>query len=69
MNVPLNLIGLALAMLVTLGWASLRTQRALHMLQLDSYANHRLLQWLMAEPASVGARRPNATGAPPSPAS
>jgi UDP-N-acetylmuramoyl-tripeptide--D-alanyl-D-alanine ligase len=39
-----------LAMAVTLGWACLRTQRALHMLQLDSYANHRLVQWLMAEP-------------------
>jgi UDP-N-acetylmuramoyl-tripeptide--D-alanyl-D-alanine ligase len=50
MNDPLNLIVVALAMAVTLGWACLRTQRALHMLQLDSYANHRLVQWLMAEP-------------------
>jgi UDP-N-acetylmuramoyl-tripeptide--D-alanyl-D-alanine ligase len=52
MNLPLNLIVVALAITVTLGWALLRTQRALHMLQLDSYANHRLVQWLMAQPRS-----------------
>ena len=50
MNLPLNLIVVALAITVTLGWAFFRTQRALHMLQLDSYANHRLVQWLMAQP-------------------
>src|SRR5919108_4375216 len=50
MNLPLNLIVITLAIAVSLGWAFLRTQRALHMLQLDSYANDRLLQWLMAEP-------------------
>lgn len=52
MNLALNLIVVALAITVTLGWAFLRTQRALHMLQLDSYANHRLVQWLMAQPRS-----------------
>ena len=52
MNLSLNLIIVALAIAVTLGWAFLRTQRALHMLQLDSYANHRLVQWLMAQPRS-----------------
>ena len=52
MNLALNLIVVALAITVTLGWALLRTQRALHMLQLDSYANHRLVQWLMAQPRS-----------------
>src|SRR5882724_874223 len=50
MNLPLNLIVVALAITLTLGWAFWRTQRALHMLQLDSYANHRLVQWLMAQP-------------------
>jgi UDP-N-acetylmuramoyl-tripeptide--D-alanyl-D-alanine ligase len=50
MNVPLHLVAVALAIAVTLGWALFRTQRALHMLQLDSYANYRLVQWLMAEP-------------------
>jgi UDP-N-acetylmuramoyl-tripeptide--D-alanyl-D-alanine ligase len=52
MHVALNLIVIALALTVTLGWALWRTQGALHMLQLDSYANHRLLQWLMAQPRS-----------------
>jgi UDP-N-acetylmuramoyl-tripeptide--D-alanyl-D-alanine ligase len=52
MNLPLNLGVVALAIAVTLGWAYWRTQRALHMLQLDSYANHRLVQWLMASPRS-----------------
>src|SRR5918996_2857951 len=52
MNLPLNIAIVVLAIAVTLGWALLRTRRALHMLQLDSYANHRLLQWLMAQPRS-----------------
>ena len=52
MSLPLNLIVVALAIMVTLGWAFFRTQRALHMLQLDSYANHRLVQWLLAQPRS-----------------
>src|SRR5215813_9010400 len=49
MNLPLNLGIVALTLAVTLGWALLRIQRALHMLQLDSYANDRLLQWLITE--------------------
>jgi UDP-N-acetylmuramoyl-tripeptide--D-alanyl-D-alanine ligase len=52
MNLPLNLAVVVLAIAVTLGWALLRTRRALHMLQLDSYANDRLLQWLAAQPRS-----------------
>ena len=52
MSLALNLIVVALAIMVTLGWAFFRTQRALHMLQLDSYANHRLVQWLQAQPRS-----------------
>jgi UDP-N-acetylmuramoyl-tripeptide--D-alanyl-D-alanine ligase len=50
MHLALNLIVVALAITVTLRWALWRTQVALHMLQLDSYANHRLVQWLMAQP-------------------
>src|SRR5262245_11386890 len=50
MHLALNLIVVALAIAVTLGWAFWRIQRALHMLQLDSYANHRLVQWLIAQP-------------------
>src|SRR5919109_1926880 len=50
MNLPLNLIVVTFAIAVSLSWAFLRTQRALHMLQLDSYANARLVQWLLAEP-------------------
>jgi UDP-N-acetylmuramoyl-tripeptide--D-alanyl-D-alanine ligase len=52
MNLLLHLIVVALAIAVTIGWAFWRSQRALHMLQLDSYANDRLLQWLMAQPRS-----------------
>ena len=52
MSLPLDLIVVALAIMVTVGWAFFRTQRALHMLQLDSYANHRLVQWLLAQPRS-----------------
>jgi UDP-N-acetylmuramoyl-tripeptide--D-alanyl-D-alanine ligase len=52
MNLPLNLVVIVWAIAVTLGWAFLRIQRALHMLQLDSYANHRLVQWLTAQPRS-----------------
>jgi UDP-N-acetylmuramoyl-tripeptide--D-alanyl-D-alanine ligase len=50
MHLALNWIIVALAITVTIGWAFWRTQQALHMLQLDSYANHRLVQWLMAQP-------------------
>jgi UDP-N-acetylmuramoyl-tripeptide--D-alanyl-D-alanine ligase len=52
MNQRLDLIVVSLAMAVSLGWACMRTQRALHMLQLDSYANNRLLQWVKAQPLS-----------------
>src|SRR5919108_5387590 len=52
MNAPLNLVVAAWAIAVSLGWAFWRIQRALHMLQLDSYANDRLLQWLTAQPRS-----------------
>src|ERR1700752_3457372 len=51
MNLPLNLVVVSLAIAVTLGWGFFRTERALHMLQLDSYANRRLLQWILAEPS------------------
>jgi UDP-N-acetylmuramoyl-tripeptide--D-alanyl-D-alanine ligase len=50
MNPPLNIVVIALAGAVSLGWAFMRAQRALHMLQLDSYANDRLLLWLKAQP-------------------
>ena len=35
---------------VTLAWAAVRGARALHLLQLDSYANDRFWQWLAADP-------------------
>jgi UDP-N-acetylmuramoyl-tripeptide--D-alanyl-D-alanine ligase len=44
----LGSIGLTLA--VTLAWAAWRARTAVHMLQLDSYANDRFLPWLMAQP-------------------
>ncbi len=40
----------SLAALVSLAWVSVRCVRALHMLQLDSYANDRLLKWLADHP-------------------
>jgi UDP-N-acetylmuramoyl-tripeptide--D-alanyl-D-alanine ligase len=52
MSILPNLLVVGLSIAVALGWVFLRTQRALHMLQLDSYANARLVQWLMAEPRS-----------------
>jgi UDP-N-acetylmuramoyl-tripeptide--D-alanyl-D-alanine ligase len=52
MNSSLTIVAVSLALVVTLGWAFWRIQKALHMLQLDSYANHRLVQWLMAQPIS-----------------
>ena len=42
------LIGLSL--IVTMVWSGWRCVRALHMLQLDSYLNTRLLKWLWAMP-------------------
>ncbi|HSF33874.1 MAG TPA: UDP-N-acetylmuramoyl-tripeptide--D-alanyl-D-alanine ligase [Candidatus Tectomicrobia bacterium] len=50
MNPQLNIVVILLVGAVSLGWAFMRTQRALHMLQLDSYANDRLLLWLKAQP-------------------
>jgi UDP-N-acetylmuramoyl-tripeptide--D-alanyl-D-alanine ligase len=52
MNPLVNIIVVSLVIAVTLGWAFWRIQKALHMLQLDSYANDRLLQWLAAQPTS-----------------
>jgi UDP-N-acetylmuramoyl-tripeptide--D-alanyl-D-alanine ligase len=48
----LDLVVICLAIALTLGWAYWRMQKTLHMLQLDSYANGRLLQWLAAQPVS-----------------
>jgi UDP-N-acetylmuramoyl-tripeptide--D-alanyl-D-alanine ligase len=52
MSQLLNLMVTSAAVAVSLGWALWRTQRALHMLQLDSYASDRLVQWLAARPLS-----------------
>jgi UDP-N-acetylmuramoyl-tripeptide--D-alanyl-D-alanine ligase len=41
-----------LALVVSLAWGARRAVRALHMLQLDSYANDRLLRWLGAAPGT-----------------
>ena len=38
------------SLLVTIAWGGLRSVRTLHMLQLDSYLNVRLLKWLWANP-------------------
>lgn len=51
MSLLINLVVAALAVVVSLAWAAMRAQKALHMLQLDSYANDRFLQWLAAQPA------------------
>jgi UDP-N-acetylmuramoyl-tripeptide--D-alanyl-D-alanine ligase len=51
MTMPINLVVAVLTAVVSLAWAGLRAQKALHMLQLDSYANDRFLRWLAAEPA------------------
>ncbi|HEX2279896.1 MAG TPA: hypothetical protein VHN13_22650, partial [Candidatus Tectomicrobia bacterium] len=51
MTTPINLVVAMLAAVVSLAWAGLRAQKALHMLQLDSYASDRFLRWLAAEPA------------------
>jgi UDP-N-acetylmuramoyl-tripeptide--D-alanyl-D-alanine ligase len=48
----LTIVVVSSAIALTLGWAFWRIQKALHMLQLDSYANDRLLQWLAAQPMS-----------------
>jgi UDP-N-acetylmuramoyl-tripeptide--D-alanyl-D-alanine ligase len=46
----LNAAVVSLVLAMTLGWSVWRSQQPLHMLQLDSYANDRLLKWLMAQP-------------------
>jgi UDP-N-acetylmuramoyl-tripeptide--D-alanyl-D-alanine ligase len=50
MSPLLNIVVILLAGAVSLAWAFMRVERALHMLQLDSYANDRLLQWVKAQP-------------------
>jgi UDP-N-acetylmuramoyl-tripeptide--D-alanyl-D-alanine ligase len=50
MNALINPVVATLAVVVSLAWAGLRSQKAVHMLQLDSYANDRFLQWLAARP-------------------
>lgn len=45
------MVGVGLALLVAVVWSGLRCAHALHMLQLDSYANSRLLRWLWAAPS------------------
>jgi UDP-N-acetylmuramoyl-tripeptide--D-alanyl-D-alanine ligase len=50
MTSPIDIVVAALAVVVSLGWACMRAQKALHMLQLDSYANARFVRWLAAQP-------------------
>jgi UDP-N-acetylmuramoyl-tripeptide--D-alanyl-D-alanine ligase len=50
MTLLINLVVTTLAVVVSLAWAGMRAQKALHMLQLDSYGNDRFLQWLAAQP-------------------
>ncbi len=58
MNYPGALVGLAnphtlltiIALLVGLAWSAVRAIRSLHLLQLDSYSNARLLKWLWFSP-------------------
>jgi UDP-N-acetylmuramoyl-tripeptide--D-alanyl-D-alanine ligase len=45
------LVTVVLALLVALWWGGVRCVHALHMLQLDSYANARLLKWLWTGPS------------------
>ncbi|MGQ4807920.1 UDP-N-acetylmuramoyl-tripeptide--D-alanyl-D-alanine ligase [Candidatus Entotheonellaceae bacterium PAL068K] len=45
------LYGVLLALLVATLWSVVRCVHALHMLQLDSYANARLLRWLWTQPS------------------
>src|ERR687887_793935 len=45
-----NLIITSLVVGLSLAWAVLRAVKAVHMLQLDSYANDRFLRWLAAQP-------------------
>jgi UDP-N-acetylmuramoyl-tripeptide--D-alanyl-D-alanine ligase len=59
MTMPINLVVAILAVAVSLTWAGTRARNALHMLQLDSYANDRFLQWLAAQPARRLLDRPS----------
>lgn len=47
----LNTLIILLAVGVSLGWMVARAVKALHMLQLDNYANDHFGQWLMAHPS------------------
>jgi UDP-N-acetylmuramoyl-tripeptide--D-alanyl-D-alanine ligase len=60
MSMLLNLVLTALAGGVSLAWASMRAVKAVHMLQLDSYANDRFLQWLAAQPSRRAIDLPSA---------
>src|SRR6266511_2170833 len=51
MSMLLNLVLTALVGGVSLAWAGMRAVKAVHILQLDSYANDRFLQWLAAQPS------------------
>ncbi len=62
MTLPIDLAVTVLAVVVSLVWAGMRAQKALHMLQLDSYANDRFLQWLAAQPARRLIDLPSALG-------
>ncbi len=50
MLTSLSPYGAILALLIIVAWSGFRCVHALHMLQLDSYWNTRLLQWLWAMP-------------------
>jgi UDP-N-acetylmuramoyl-tripeptide--D-alanyl-D-alanine ligase len=41
---------LVISSLITILWSGVRCVRTLHLLQLDSYSNQRLLKWLWAQP-------------------
>ncbi len=51
MSMLLNLVITALAIGVSLAWVGMRAVKAVHVLQLDSYANHRFLRWLAGQPS------------------
>ncbi|MGH8059356.1 MAG: Mur ligase family protein, partial [Candidatus Entotheonellia bacterium] len=50
-SIPVHAVVIVLAAALSLAWAAVRCIHALHMLQLDSYANDRLWAWLTAHPA------------------
>lgn len=47
----LNVLIIMLAAGVNLGWMAVRAIKALHMLQLDNYANDHFAQWLLEQPS------------------